>query len=59
MLFGRRIQTKLPYIFESNETDEQKKISDLHDQKKLISKNTTLIRSGWQSQRRLMQVTRS
>ena len=22
MLFGRRLQTKLPYIFESNETDE-------------------------------------
>ena len=32
MLFGRRLQTELPYIFESNETDEQKKTRDLHDQ---------------------------
>ena len=38
MLFGRRLQTKLPYIFESNETDEQKKTRDLYDQKKLKQK---------------------
>ena len=38
MLFGRRLETKLPYIFESNETDEQKKTRDLHDQKKLKQK---------------------
>ena len=38
MLFGRRLQTKLPYIFESNETDEKKKTRDLHDQKKLKQK---------------------
>ena len=31
MLFGRRLHTKLPHIFESNETDEQKKTRDLHD----------------------------
>ena len=35
MLFSRRLQTKLSYIFESNETDEQKKTRNLHDQKKL------------------------
>ena len=28
MLFGRRLQKKLPYIFGSNETDEQKKTRD-------------------------------
>ena len=33
MLFGRKLQTKLSYIFESNETDEQKKTRDLHDQR--------------------------
>ena len=38
MLFSRRLQTKLPYIFESNETDEQKKTRALHDQKKLKQK---------------------
>ena len=38
MLFGRRLQTKLPYVFESNETDEQKKTRYLHDQKKLKQK---------------------
>ena len=31
MLFRRRLQTKLPYIFGSNETDEQKTTRDLHD----------------------------
>ena len=34
MFFGRRLQTKLPCIFGSNETNEQKKTRDLHDQKK-------------------------
>ena len=38
MLFGRRLQTKLPYYFKSNKTDEQKKTRDLHDQKKLKQK---------------------
>ena len=38
MLFGRRLQTKLPYVFESSETDEQKKTKDLHDQTKLKQK---------------------
>ena len=38
MLFGRRLQTKLPDIFESIEIDEQKKTRDLHDQKKLKQK---------------------
>ena len=38
MLFGRRLQTKLPCIFGSNETDGQKKTRDLHNQKKLKQK---------------------
>ena len=38
MLFGGRLQTRLPYIFGSNETDEQKKTRGLHDQKKLKQK---------------------
>ena len=38
MLFGRRLQTKLPYIFGSSETDEKKKTRDLHDQNKLKQK---------------------
>ena len=38
MLFSRRLQTNLPYIFESNETDEQKKTRDLHDHKKVKQK---------------------
>ena len=38
MLFSRGLQTKLTYIFRSNETDEQNKTRDLHDQKKLKQK---------------------
>ena len=38
MLFSRRIQTELPYIFGSNEIGEPKKTGNLDDQKKLKQK---------------------
>ena len=38
MLFGRKPQTKLPYIFGSNERDEKQKTRDLHDKQKLKQK---------------------
>ena len=38
MLFGRRIRTKLPQIAFHQDTEEQKRIRDIHDKKKIEQK---------------------